>query len=101
MNTICEIILQNPITREGIDTALAGMQRDTSDCLLLDTGKHQFRSLSDLKYLREALDANRLRLTRYTKIAFLHPEGYSNISANPAHYQYFSQRVDAIAWLTQ
>ncbi len=101
MNTIHEIILQNPITSEGIDDALESMRRDTSACLLLDTGKHQFRSIADLKYLREALDASYARyLSRYTKIAFLHPEGYSNVSTDPTKYQYFSHRDDAISWLT-
>jgi hypothetical protein len=98
-NTLYEVILQNPITREGIDAALDTIRRDTSDCLLLDTGDHQFRSLADLKYLRETLDAHATWLVRYTKIALLHPVRYTNTSADPAKYQYFSCRSDAITWL--
>lgn len=99
-NTVYEVILQNPITREGVDAALDTIRRDTSDCLLLDTGDHQFRSLADLKYLRETLDAHAAWFARYTKIALLHPVGYTNTSTNPAKYQYFSHRSDAVAWLT-
>jgi hypothetical protein len=100
VNTVHEIILQNPITSEGVDEALESIQHDASDCLLLDTGDHQFRSIADIKYLREALEALADQLSRYTKVAFLHPEGYSNVSTDPAKYQYFSRRDDAIAWLT-
>lgn len=100
MSTIHEIILQNPITSEGIDADLDSIQRDTSDCLLLDTGDHQFQSIADIKYLRDALNARTDWLSRYTKIALLHPEGYSNVSTDPTKYQFFSNRGDAIAWLT-
>jgi len=100
MNRIHEIFLQNPITSAGIDGALESILHDTADCLLLDTGDHQFRSIADLKYLREALEAHAERLSCYSKIAFLHPEGYSNVSTDPAKYQYFSHRNAAVAWLT-
>lgn len=100
MNTIHEIILQNPITRESIDTDLISIRRDSSECLLLDTGEHRFRSIADIKYLRDALNARANWLSRYTKIALLHPEGYSNVSTDPTKYQYFFRRSDAIAWLT-
>ena len=100
MNIVYEVILQSPITRERIDSALRNIRLDTSDCLLLDTGDHQFRSLADLKYFRDALDTHATWLSRYTKIALLHPVEYSNTSTNPAKYQYFSDRSDAVTWLT-
>ncbi|MCP4401983.1 MAG: hypothetical protein GY801_32375 [bacterium] len=100
MNTIHTVILQDPITREGIDAVLSAIRHDKSDCLLFDTGTHQFRSIADLKYLRETLEAHAACLSRYTKIALLHPEEYTSISDNPGHYQYFSYRFEAIAWLT-
>jgi hypothetical protein len=100
MNTIHEIIFQNPITHEVIDAAISSIYHDTADCLLLDMGNHQFQSLAELKYLQEALEARAARLLHYRKIALLHPKSYSNVSLDPEHYQYFGRREEAIAWLS-
>jgi hypothetical protein len=100
LDTIHEIMLHNPITREGIDAALSTVRQDTSPYLLLNTGQHQFRSLADLTYVREALEAHATWLSRPTKIALIHPVNFSHISTNPAHYRYFPHRDEAIAWLT-
>jgi len=42
MANICEVYIQNPITHASIDQAMAAVEQDASDLLVLDLGEHEF-----------------------------------------------------------
>lgn len=75
--SIHEIILINPINSQRIITALETIEHDNSDYLLIDSGAHDFASISAMKFLRDRLTGIAILLRRYQKIALIHPEKLS------------------------
>ena len=98
---ILEIKLENPI---GLDEVIrlrsVLISSNKQDYLIIDTGVHDFRSIKVMKYLKDQLSDLEPCLTKFKRIAFLHPPKYRNESGNPKHYNYFSSREEAINWFS-
>ena len=101
MATICEVYIQDPITHASIDQAMAAIEQDASDLLVLDLGEHEFQSITALKYLRECLESRVDILERYKKIAMLQPVEHLADTDRPNFYRKFSDHKKAIAWLNE
>lgn len=96
---ILEIKLENPI---GIDEVIRLRSEliisKRHDYLIIDTGAHDFVSIKVMKYLKDQLSDLEPCLTKFKRIALIHPPKYSNESNNPKQYDYFSSRREALNW---
>ena len=96
---ILEIKLENPI---GLDEVIRLRSEliisKRHDCLIIDTGAHDFASIKVMKYLKDQLSDLEPCLTKFKRIAFLHLPPNRNESENPKHYDYFYSREEAINW---
>ena len=91
-----EFLLLNPVTENSIDQLFMKIKNCYSPFLIINVGEHNFESITVLKMFKERFAIESEMLTRFEKIAFLHPPGYHNISENEEKYNYFTERQKAI-----
>lgn len=96
---ILEITLENPISHTEINRLKADIEaEEICDYLMIDSGNHDFISLSVIKYFKQQMLALETPLSRFKKIALIHPPEYTNESSNPEKYNYFTSGIKAKAW---
>jgi len=101
MKNTLTIHLSNPIdfhVIDDIEKTLSG--NPNAQFLIIDTGNHDFASITVMKYFREQMLAFAPLLKRFKKIAIIHPEQYSNISDSPETYDYFTSQETAFQWFS-
>ena len=97
---LLEIKLENPIGHDEVirlRSELISAKRQ--DFLIIDTGAHDFLSIKVIKHLRDQLFDLEPCLTKFKKIAFIHPPQYFNESNKPVKFNFFTSKEDAIKWL--
>ena len=100
--SILEINLKNPITDDeinGIKSKLTAAKN--FEYLIIDTGKHDFASISVIKFFREQMVSLESYLLKFKKIALIHPAEYKNESSNPQYYDYFISKHEAKKWFVK
>ena len=99
---ILEIHLENPIDFDGFEIIKTQVEHSTHyNYLLIDFGKHEFNSISVMKYFRENLKSIKPSLMQFKKIAFIHPPQFLNQSDNPESFEYFTSITAAISWFSK
>lgn len=99
---VLEISLKNPIGYDEITNLKSQIMIAENYCfLLIDTGRHDFVSISIIKYFREQMQNFEPHLLKFEKIALIHPPEYRNESSNPELYDYFTSIVDAKKWFLE
>ena len=95
-----EILINNPITIRSIEQLFKELKSCQSSSLLINIGAHNFESIEILKKLKDTFYLERNKLGHLKKIAFLHPPDFNNKSENEERYNFFSNREEAVKWLT-
>lgn len=95
-----EILINNPITIKSIDQLIDEIKSCNSSFLIINIGAHNFDSIEVMKRLKDRLNLEKNTLNRFKKIAFLYPSGFKNKSENEDRYNFFSNKKEAVNWLT-
>lgn len=99
---ILEIDLNNPIDFDGFEIIKTQVEQSLYyNFLLIDFGKHEFNSISVMKYFRQKLKSIESSLLKFKKIAFIHPEQFMNQSDIPESFEYFTSKSDAKKWFSK
>ena len=98
---ILEIHLENPIDFHGFEIIKTQVEKSKHhNYLLINFGKHEFKSISVMKYFRERLKSIEYSLMQFKKIAFIHPPQFMTQSDNPEIFEYFTSKTSAIKWFS-
>ncbi len=101
MKNILTIHLRNPIDFDVIDNIRETLNSNqNAQFLVIDTGNHDFVSIAVIKYFREQMSVFTPLLTRFKKIALIHPAQYTSISDAPEKYDYFTSQEAAFKWFS-
>jgi hypothetical protein len=96
---ILEITLENPIGYAEIVRLKSEIETGRDYYfLIIDSGKHEFVSLDVIKYFRTQMQTIETELSKFEKIALIHPPEYRNESSEPERYNYFTSKVEAKEW---
>lgn len=96
---ILEITLENPIGYTEIVRLKSEIDTGRNyNFLIIDSGKHEFVSLDIIKYFRTQMQTIETQLSKFEKIALIHPPEYRNESSEPEKYNYFTSKVEAKEW---
>lgn len=96
---ITQLKIDNPITKESVDKLFEEIKGAKHGHLIIDVGAHDFESLKTMKYFKHKFLQKRDLIENFSKLAFIHPPQFSNISDQPDTYNYFTSKDDAIVWL--
>jgi len=94
-----EVLVNNPITKRSIDQLVNEIKLCSSSFLIINIGAHNFESIEVIKELKKRLNLEKITLTQFRKIAFLHPPGFINKSENEDRYNFFCNKKEAVDWL--
>jgi len=96
---LLEINLEKPIGHDEVirlRSELISAKRH--DFLIIDTGVHDFLSLKVIKHLRDQLSDLEPCLTKFKKIALIHPPQYHNESIDSGTSIFFTSKEDSLKW---
>ena len=99
MNYI-EIHVNNPINFKSIEKLMDDIKSCNSSLLLINIGAHNFESIEVIKEFKNRLNIEKDILSRFRKIAFLHPPDIRNKSEDEERYNYFSNKKETNNWLS-
>jgi hypothetical protein len=96
---LLEINLENPIGYDEVirlRSELISAKRH--DFLIIDTGAHDFLSIKVLKQLKHQLSDLEPCLTKFKKIALIHPSEFTSESNYYEKYIFFTSKKNATTW---
>ena len=99
---ILEINIENPIKfKEFIKIKDSIKKSNGYDFLIIDFGKHNFKSIEVIQYFKEEFEKLETELRKFKKIAIIHPPEYRNESSEINLYDFFTSKNDAIKWFSK
>jgi len=95
-----KIHIKNPITNNSIDQLIIDIKSCNPSLLMINIGAQNFESNEVIKEFKNRLELESNTLNSFRKIAFLNPPAYKNKAENTDRYNFFSDRKEAVKWLT-
>jgi len=94
-----EIHFKNPINFISVDQLMDEIKSCISSLLIINIGEHNFESIEIIKELKNKLSLEKDTLSRFRRIALLHPPDFKNKSDDEERYNFSSNKKAAIDWL--